>query len=109
MEVKAEVQNKISRAKEAKKSELESIRTKKILNKSQDFRKKEIKRKLNFAKQNESIIYPNSKERSVSFKEHIDNQKENTITKSAIKFEVLEKKFNRAASPLTTNKTNPIR
>ena len=109
MEVKAEVQNKISRAKEAKKSELESIRTKKILNKSQDFRKKEIKRKLNFAKQNESIIYPNSKERSVSFKEHIDNQKENTITKSAIKFEVLEKKINRAASPLTTNKTNPIR
>ena len=108
--MKAEVQNKISRAKEAKKAELESIRTKKILNKSQDFRKKETtKRKLNFAKQNESIIYPNSKERSVSFKEHIDNQKENTLTKSAIKFEVLEKKFNRAASPSITNKTNPIR
>ena len=76
--------------KDEKKNNILSYKATSVINKSKDFRQKETKRQLNFAKQNESIIYPGVKERSVSFKELIEQQKENKVPE--IKFEVLEKK-----------------
>ena len=95
-EVKLEVGRKMKQQQEDKKQNIYSYKAKKVINKSKDFREKETKRKLNFSKQNESMIYPNVKERSVSFKEHIEQQKENKVPE--FKFEVLEKKAQK--SPL---------
>ena len=85
--------------KEVRKNNINSYKAIKAIDKSKDFRQKETKRKLNFAKQNESVIYPEVKGRFVSFKEHIEHQKENKI--QDFKFEVLEKKAHQACkSPL---------
>lgn len=96
-EVKLEVNKKMKQQKQYKKNNILAYKATKVIDKSKDFRQKEAKRKLNFAKQNESIIYPDVKERSVSFKEHIEHQKEN---RPQFKFEVLEKKPNSAKSAL---------
>ena len=95
-EVKLEVGRKMKQQHDEKKDNIFSYKAKKVINKSKDFREKETKRKLNFSKQNESMIYPNVKGRSVSFKEHIEQQKENKVPE--FKFEVLEKKAQK--SPL---------
>ena len=87
---------KVGERNDEKKNNIFSYKAKKVINKSKDFREKETKRKLNFSKQNESMIYPNVKGRSVSFKEHIEQQKENKVPE--FKFEVLEKKAQK--SPL---------
>ena len=63
---------------------------------------KVTKRKLKFSKQNESIVAP-TLSKSVSFKEHIDMQKENI---PEVKFEVLEKKFHSTGKPLVINKSD---
>ena len=89
-EVKLEVSRKMKKQQDEKKTNIFSYKAKKVINKSKDFREKETKRTLNFSKQNESMIYPDIKARSVSFKEHIDHQKENKAPD--FKFEVLEKK-----------------
>ena len=91
--------------KEEKKNNIYSYKAAKVIDKSKDFRLKETKRKLNFAKQNESIIYPDVRERSVSFKEHIQQQKENKTPE--FKFEVLEKKAEvEGKSPLVVKKVS---
>ena len=79
----------MKKQREEKKTNIYSYKAKKVIDKSKDFREKETKRKLNFSKQNESMIHPDVKGRSVSFKEHIEHQKENKAPE--FKFEVLEK------------------
>ena len=52
------------------------------------------------------MIYPNVKERSVSFKEHIEQQKENKVPD--FKFEVLEKKVQKSPLIVKTISSRPV-
>lgn len=98
-EVKLEVRRNMKQKKEIRKDNINSYKAIQAIDKSKDFRQKETKRKLKFAKQNESVIFPEVKGRFVSFKEHIEQQKENKINE--FKFEVLEKKVQEGSkSPL---------
>ena len=74
-----------------------AVRTSNLLQKSQDLRKKEVKRKLLLTTtENKSKSFPSGGivRRSVSFKDHIEAEKENDEDAKDFKFEVLEKKKN---------------
>ena len=105
-EVKQEVQAKINRSTSkiggqnvAKNA---NAGVKKILTKAEKFRKEEERKNpTDISKGNTRELTPSVK--TVSFKEMIDEQKENVP--SEVKFEVLEKKFSSTIQPLVVNKT----
>ena len=93
-EVKNEVQKRFSKLKSKNESD---IRTSNLLQKAQDFRKKEVKRKLLLTTtENKTTSFPaeGNVPRSVSFKDHIEREKGNAKDITEFKFEVLESKQN---------------
>ena len=103
-EVRLEVKKRLNKTKEERsiKAKTTSDTGLKALTKAAEFRKEETKRKLKFSKQNESTVAPTLSSKSVSFREHIDMQKENI---PEVKFEVLEKKFHSTGKPLVISKS----
>ena len=74
-----------------------------MLSRAKSVRQRETNRKMKISKQNESIIFPESKGRVVSFKEHIESQKHQTS--KDFKFEVLQNDFTPTAPPIIIDKT----
>ena len=73
-QVKEEVRAKMDKAKKEKVSVVKQSKPNSLLSKAKNLRIQEKDRKLKVSKQNESIIFPETKGRVVSFKEHIDGQ-----------------------------------
>ncbi len=97
-EVKKEVQKRFSKIKSKNEND---VRTSNLLQKAQDFRKKEVKRKLLLTTtENKTTSFPDEGNvaRSVSFKDHIESEKENVKDITEFKFEVLERKQNNLKS-----------
>lgn len=97
-EVKKEVQKRFSKIKSKNEND---VRTSNLLQKAQDFRKKEVKRKLLLSTtENKTTSFPDEGNvaRSVSFKDHIESEKENVKDITEFKFEVLERKQNNLKS-----------
>ena len=94
-EVKQEVQKRFRKVKSKNEND---VRTSNLLQKAQDFRKKEVKRKLLLTTtDSKTTSYPAAEAivgRSVSFKDHIEGEKENLKEIPEFKFEVLERKQN---------------
>ena len=113
-EVKIEVQKRYAGKKKERKIKEESIHSRlarNVLEKSKTLRRnealeqKEVKTNLSLSvsKLNESVIPPDTKGRTVSFKDHLETQLENDSKE--FKFEVLEKKFVKTGTPIILNKT----
>ena len=113
-EVKIEVQKRFAGKKKERKIKEESIHSRQarnVLEKSKTLRRnealeqKEVKTNLSLSvsKLNESVILPDNKGRTVSFKDHLETQLENDSKE--FKFEVLEKKFVKTGTPIILNKT----
>ena len=89
-QVKEEVRTKIEKTKKEKETAVKpSIKSNDLLSRAKSVRQRETNRKMKISKQNESIIFPESKGRVVSFKEN-----------QCTSLETIQRPKNKTISPL---------